>query len=135
MGEEASTLPSKVHRVEGSALFEVDSSEELRLDRPLELDSERPVLVLLFIWMFDCPPIDVSFLEAVTLTRGLKGILPCCKLSKTNVSKKERLQSLSSMSSTPSASKASSTSGLHCLATKPTTAATSLALRLTCSTY
>ena len=27
MGEEASTLPSKVHKVEGSALFEVDSSE------------------------------------------------------------------------------------------------------------
>ena len=71
MGEEASTLPSKVHKVEGSALFDVESSEELRLDRPLELDSERPVLILLFIWLFDCAPIDVSFLEAVIIPRGL----------------------------------------------------------------
>ena len=71
MGEEASTLPSKVHKVEGSALFEVDSSEELRLDRPLELDSERPVLILPFIWLFDCEPIDVSFLEAIILVSGL----------------------------------------------------------------
>ena len=71
MGEEASTLPSKVHKVEGSALFEVDSSEELRLDRPLELDSERPALILLFIWLFDCAPIDVSFLEAIILVSGL----------------------------------------------------------------
>ena len=71
MGEEASTLPSKVHKVEGSALFEVDSSEELRLDRPLELDSERPVLNLPFEWMLDCAPIDVSFLEAIILACGL----------------------------------------------------------------
>ena len=69
--EEASTLPSKVHKVEGSALFDVESSEELRLDRPLELDSERPVLILPFVWMFDCPPFDVSFLEAIILIRGL----------------------------------------------------------------
>ena len=72
MGEEGtSTLPSKVHKVEGSALFEVESSEELRLDRPLELDSERPVLILPFIWLFDCEPIDVSFLEAIILVSGL----------------------------------------------------------------
>ena len=72
MGEEGtSTLPSKVHKVEGSALFDVESSEELRLDRPLELDSERPALILLFIWLFDCAPIDVSFLEAIILVSGL----------------------------------------------------------------
>ena len=72
MGEEGmSTLPSKVHKVEGSALFDVESSEELRLDTPLELDSERPVLILPFIWMLDCPPIDVSLLKAIILVRGL----------------------------------------------------------------
>ena len=71
MGEEVSTLPSKVHKVEGSALFDVESSEEFRLDRPLELDSERPALILLFIWLFDCAPIDVSFLKAVIIPRDL----------------------------------------------------------------
>ena len=72
MGEERmSTLPSKVHKVEGSALFDVESSEEFRLERPLELDSEWSVLILPFVWMFDCPPIDVSLLKAIILVRGL----------------------------------------------------------------
>ena len=72
MGEEGtSTLPSKVHKVEGSALFDVESSEEFRLDRPLELESERPALILLFIWLFDCAPIDVFFPKAVIIPRDL----------------------------------------------------------------